>query len=179
VQIKFHSAKQIDVTEQGENQTVTLDCILPPDFAGVTMGQIDFIIGTGTTKTYPFPAAFNSLITFDGGILHITLWDELTASRFLRLQVTGYTTTGKRPKTPLSELLRFSASIGDGTGGDAPPGVIEELEMAKHTHSNKPLLDLLTDEGNGLLYDGEPLGDAMTYAEARAILEGSDENGTT
>ena len=158
IQIKFEPAKTINVTEQGEHRTVTLECKLPADFKGIDCGEVEFVIGTEKTLPYPFPSELNPGMDYDAKkqVLRITLWSGLTASRFMRLQVTGYTTNGKKPKTPLSELLRFSASISGGEG-EAPPNTIGELLRLKHSHLNKQILDAFSEESDTLFWKGEPV----------------------
>jgi len=149
IHIRFDGAKQINVTEKGENNTVVLACSLPADLAGIKQGELAFLIGS-ELKTYSFPACDNKNIYFDNkGRLCIRLWAELTKQRFLRFSVTGFMPDGRIAISPYSELLRFSPTIrGDDQGGGAETGL------------NCPTLDTLLSPLaptlHWLLHGGEP-----------------------
>jgi len=170
--VRFQPNQQISVTEQGEDRTAVLECVLPPDFKNVTHGIVTFIIGTATSPPYSFPSRTSDRIRFERGRLFITIWPELTVQRFLRLIVTGHAPGMKQVITPLSELLRFPAGCSTGPPLNAMEefaarfeelynGLLEhfgELTANSHIHIDQLILDALGGEpGGALTYEGKAL----------------------
>ena len=172
IPILFHPEKQVSAQEQGEGGMTVLACRLPRDLRGAAHGWVTFYIGKAK-KQYAWPAESNPNIVVQDNEIWITLWPELTADRFLRVQIKGVLPDGATPETPLSELIRFAP--GSGAYVESPPGMLEEI-LSVASHDNRPILDALSeDEAGALCYNGDAYALAAALEAEAATRADEDE----
>ena len=190
VLIKFESNKRIDAGAQGDHDVILLVCELPESFAGITCGDVDFLIDGKQKLKRHFSENQNGDIYVLRNTLYILLPRFYTAGTSLRVQVGGRTSNGENKQliwTPLSETIVFSRSISagygcargatcdchDGKGCDNPQlALIRDLVIDSHGHGNMEALSQIGMDGDGgLTVGGQSLFQLVTDA-ANAMLAG-------
>ena len=95
------------------------------------------------TLAYPLPAA-------------------ITATAFCCVTLIGYIGNEQVYKSRMVQLHFCRAADGDADIDPQQPGIVAEVNQntaARHSHDNKPVIDLLTADDTGtLLYDGKAIG---------------------
>ena len=95
------------------------------------------------TLAYPLPAA-------------------VTATAFCCMTLIGYIGNEQVYKSRMVQLHFCRAADGDADIDPQQPGIVAEVNQntaARHSHDNKPVIDLLTADDTGtLLYDGKAIG---------------------
>lgn len=94
--------------------------------------------------------------------LSLTLWQQLTQSPVLNVQLEAYDGDGELvAKSPMVYLALLPAARGAETeadyGSDGIAAEIAENTKLRHEHSNKTVLDKLGADGACLTYDGQPI----------------------
>lgn len=94
--------------------------------------------------------------------LSIALWQQLTQSPVLNVQLEAYDGDGELvAKSPMVYLALLPAARGAETeadyGSDGIAAEIAENTRLRHSHDNKAVLDKLGSDGNSLTYDGQPI----------------------
>lgn len=94
--------------------------------------------------------------------LSIALWQQLTQSPVLNVQLEAYDGDGELvAKSPMVYLALLPAARGAETetdyGSDGIAAEIAENTKLRHSHDNKAVLDKLGSDGNSLTYDGQPI----------------------
>ena len=116
-------------------------------------------------------------LRMENGKVYIVLWQQVTRCRALRIQVVCYGDTAGQTfidSTPVSERILFRRSL-PGTLDDYPeisdnPGILVQLIAWMHFHPNKPILDALTEGGDGELeFNGVALATAEALQEEAGI----------
>lgn len=93
--------------------------------------------------------------------LKISLWNQLTQSEHLTVQLEGYDSKGDYIGKSEPVRLRFLQSVcGEEIPADTDnPDLISDFLKNKHTHSNMDALDNFSeDEEGNPLYNGKPIG---------------------
>jgi len=187
VLIKFESNKRIDAGAQGDHDVILLVCELPESFAGITCGDVDFLIDGKQKLKRHFSENQNADIYVLRNTLYILLPRCYTAGTSLRVQVGGRTSDGENKQliwTPLSETIVFGRSIaagygcahgasrecrhgcGEGKGCENPQlALIRDLVIDGHGHSNMEALGQIGVDGDGgLTVGGRSLFQLLTDA---------------
>ena len=106
--------------------------------------------------------------------LSIALWQQLTQSPVLNVQLEAYDGDGELvAKSPMVYLALLPAARGAETetdyGSDGIAAEIAENTRLRHSHDNKTVLDKLGADGNSLTYDGQPIkgGGSSTQGDWR------------
>ena len=94
--------------------------------------------------------------------LSIALWQQLTQSPVLNVQLEAYDGDGELvAKSPMVYLALLPAARGAETetdyGSNGIAAEIAENTKSRHSHDNKAVLDKLGSDGNSLTYDGQPI----------------------
>lgn len=94
--------------------------------------------------------------------LSIALWQQLTQSPVLNVQLEAYDGDGELvAKSPMVYLALLPAARGAETetdyGSDGIAAEIAENTKSRHSHDNKAVLDKLGSDGDSLTYDGQPI----------------------
>lgn len=94
--------------------------------------------------------------------LSIALWQQLTQSPVLNVQLEAYDGDGELvAKSPMVYLALLPAARGAETetdyGSNGIAAEIAENTKSHHSHDNKAVLDKLGSDGNSLTYDGQPI----------------------
>lgn len=94
--------------------------------------------------------------------LSIALWQQLTQSPVLNVQLEAYDGNGELvAKSPMVYLALLPAARGAETeadyGSDGIAAEIAENTRLRHSHDNKTVLDKLGTNGDSLTYDGQPI----------------------
>lgn len=94
--------------------------------------------------------------------LSIALWQQLTQSPVLNVQLEAYDGDGELvAKSPMVYLALLPAARGAETeadyGSDGIAAEIAENTRLRHSHDNKTVLDKLGADGDSLTYDGQPI----------------------
>ena len=187
ISIKFESNKRIDAGTQGNHDVTLLVCELPESFAGITCGDVDFLIDGKQKLKRHFSENKNGDIYVLQGTLYILLPRCYTAGTSLRVQVGGRTSDGENKQlvwTPLSETIVFGRSIaagygcthgagrecchscGEGKGCENPQlALIRDLVIDSHGHGNmEALVQIGVDGDGGLTIGGRSLFQLVTDA---------------
>ena len=96
--------------------------------------------------------------------LSIALWQQLTQSPVLNVQLEAYDGDGELvAKSPMVYLALLPAARGAETetdyGSNGIAAEIAENTRLRHSHDNKTVLDKLGADGDSLTYDGQPIKD--------------------
>ena len=102
--------------------------------------------------------------------LSIALWQQLTQSPVLNVQLEAYDGDGELvAKSPMVYLALLPAARGAETetdyGSDGIAAEIAENTKARHEHSNKTVLDKFGADGNSLTYDGQSVNGKVYIGE--------------
>lgn len=94
--------------------------------------------------------------------LSIALWQQLTQSPVLNVQLEAYDGDGELvAKSPMVYLALLPAARGAETeadyGSNGIAAEIAENTKLRHSHDNKAVLDKLGTDGDSLTYDGQPI----------------------
>ena len=94
--------------------------------------------------------------------LSIALWQQLTQSPVLNVQLEAYDGDGELvAKSPMVYLVLLPAARGAETeadyGSDGIAAEIAQNTKLRHEHGNKAVLDKLGTDGDSLTYDGQPI----------------------
>ena len=94
--------------------------------------------------------------------LSIALWQQLTQSPVLNVQLEAYDGDGELvAKSPMVYLVLLPAARGAETeadyGSDGIAAEIAQNTKLRHEHGNKAVLDKLGADGDSLTYDGQPI----------------------
>lgn len=94
--------------------------------------------------------------------LSIALWQQLTQSPVLNVQLEAYDGDGELvAKSPMVYLALLPTARGAETetdyGSNGIAAEIAENTRLRHSHDNKAVLDKLGSDGNSLTYDGQPI----------------------
>lgn len=109
--------------------------------------------------------------------LSIALWQQLTQSPVLNVQLEAYDGDGELvAKSPMVYLALLPAARGAETeadyGSDGIAAEIAENTRLRHSHDNKTVLDKLGTNGDSLTYDGQSVNGKVYIGEE----EPTDEN---
>lgn len=102
--------------------------------------------------------------------LSIALWQQLTQSPVLNVQLEAYDGDGELvAKSPMVYLALLPAARGAETeadyGSDGIAAEIAENTAARHEHNNKTVLDKLGSDGDSLTYDGQSVNGKVYIGE--------------
>lgn len=102
--------------------------------------------------------------------LSIALWQQLTQSPVLNVQLEAYDGDGELvAKSPMIYLALLPAARGAETeadyGSDGIAAEIAENTAARHEHNNKTVLDKLDSDGDSLTYDGQSVNGKVYIGE--------------
>jgi hypothetical protein len=174
--VEFRTGKSIFVSMQGANNIAQLVCFLPRELRQCQSGKLLCALNESAVPVYAglFDADETQAVYIQNGVLYITVWKELTLGQSLQIQVFGSLPNGQVFPTPVSETLLFDKSIVYDPLVNAPPNIIDDLIAKAHTHPNKLILDLLTDTGGELFYDGAALATAAALLAEANTREGED-----
>lgn len=102
--------------------------------------------------------------------LSIALWQQLTQSPVLNVQLEAYDGDGELvAKSPMVYLALLPAARGAETetdyGSNGIAAEIAENTAARHEHNNKTVLDKLGSDGDSLTYDGQSVNGKVYIGE--------------
>jgi hypothetical protein len=167
-EILFNPKGCFTLSPQGEENTIRLICKLGERFSEILHGYIVFQDEESKSETPPmlWPSVGDFPCWKDSdGNLNVVPCAEVMRWKSFRMVVYGTVKLDRAKQTSstgMSELIRLKGNFGFSPVTVSPdiltdllrlleadstiPERIEELEMAKHTHPNKPLLDSLDAE---------------------------------
>lgn len=134
-----HNATELIITPPAimPDEAVYRLCFEPGGVSEITSKRSD------GTLAYPLPAA-------------------VTATAFCCVTLIGYIGNEQVYKSRMVQLHFCRAADGDADIDPQQPGIVAEVNQntaARHSHDNKPVIDLLTADDTGtLLYDGKAIG---------------------
>ena len=134
-----HNATELIITPPAimPDETVYRLCFEPGGVSEIISKRSD------GTLAYPLPAA-------------------VTATAFCCVTLIGYIGNEQVYKSRMVQLHFCRAADGDADIDPQQPGIVAEVNQntaARHSHDNKPVIDLLTADDTGtLLYDGKAIG---------------------
>lgn len=160
--IDFTSAKLLpdgsDLGYIGEHNATEIT-VIPPEEMAACESIATYVVAFATSNGVLYSDSF--LKTDE---ISVSLTSKLTTDYYLGVQLEGYDSEGMLVvKSPLVTQLQLSPSA-RGMGSETDGGSINGSAPSAdgHSHENKNVLDLLSADGEILMYNGKSIGGGVT-----------------